>query len=105
MLKQRMLKTYGDDLVKDVDIDALDQSTETTNEFLSTIRQRDTPETHYDKFGLSRFRGLETPLEETVIESIKEKLTHVHEFKVAWMNNLPTDVRCQFVDFAADVIE
>ena len=38
MLKQRMLKTYGDDLVKDVDIDALDQSTETTNEFLSTIK-------------------------------------------------------------------
>ena len=105
MLKQRMLKTYGDDLVEDVDISRVDQTTETTNEFLSTIKQRETPETGYDKFGLRYFRGLETPLEETVIDSIKEKLTHVQEFKVSFMDGLPTEVRCQLVEFAADVIE
>ena len=85
MLKQRMLKTYGDDLVKDIDIEGVNQTTETTNEFLSTVKQRETPETGYVKFGLKYFHGLKTPLEETVVESIKEKLTHVQELKVAWM--------------------
>ena len=35
----------------------------------------------------------------------KEKLNHVQDFKVAGMYRLPTEVRYQFVDFAADVIE
>ena len=48
---------------------------------------------------------MKTPLEESVLERGKEKLTHVQDFKVARMCDLPTEVRCQFVDFAADVIE
>ena len=83
MLKQRMLKTYGDDLVMDVDIAVVNQTTETTNEFLSTVRQRETPENGYVKFGPSLFQSLKTPLEESVLESIKEKLAHVQEFKVS----------------------
>ena len=40
-----------------------------------------------------------------MLERGKEKLTQVQDFKVAWMKWLPDEVRCQFVDFAADVIE
>ena len=69
--------------MKDLVIANLLQSTETTNEFLSTIWQRDSLENGYEKFHLSNFKGLMTPLEESVIERSKEKLTHVQDFKVA----------------------
>ena len=105
MLNQRILKTYGDDPVKDVAIETVNQTTEVTNEMFSTVFQKDSPETGYDKFHLDDIYGLETPLEETVLERGKEKLTQVQDFKVAEMYSLLTEVRCQFVDFAAEVIE
>ena len=105
MLKQRILKTYGDGPVMDVAIKRLNQTTETTNEVFSTVFQRDSPETGYYKFHLDDIRGLETRLEETVLERGKEKLTHVQDFKVVEMHYLSDEVRCQFVTFAADVIE
>ena len=93
MLIQRLLKLYGDDFVKDLVIRRLLQSTEITNEFLSTIWQRDSPENGYEKFHLVNFKGLMTPLEESVIERPKEKLTHVRDFRVAEMDYLRTEVR------------
>ena len=105
MLNQRMLKRYGDNPVKDAVIKEVRQTTETTNEFLSTVNQRATAETGYDKYHLNAFRDLETPLEQSVIDRIKEKLSLVQDFEVAWMSDLSTEVRCQLVDFAADVIE
>ena len=37
MLSQRILKTYGDEPVKDVYFDTVNQTTETTNELFSTV--------------------------------------------------------------------
>ena len=100
-----MLKKYGDDSIKDVVIKGVNQTTETTNEFLSTVDQKVTPETGYDKFNISHFRGLETRIEESVVQRVSQKLTRVKNFKVAKMILLPLEVRCQFFDFAANVIE
>ena len=105
MLCQRILKTYGDDPFKDVVFDTVDQTTEVSNEFFSTVFQKDSLETGYEKLHFNDFVGLETRLEESVLERVKEKLTHVLDLKVAEMSELPTEVRCQLVDFAADVIE
>ena len=68
----------------------VDQTTETTNEMFSAAVQRDTFETGYDKFHLINFKGLETPLEESVVKRVAQKLTHVKDFKVAVMKRLPT---------------
>ena len=46
-----------------------------------------------------------TPLEMSILEELAQMLSHVKDFQVAWMNELPTEVRCQFVDFASMVIE
>ena len=105
MLCQRILKTYGDDPFKDVVVVGVNQTTEVSNEFLSTIFQKDSPETGYEKLHFNNFEGLETPLEERVIQLGKEKLTHVLDFKVSTMQDLPTEIRCQLIDFATDVIE
>ena len=105
MLNQRVLQNFGDELVKDILIYRLEHSTETMNEFLTAVIQRDTPETGYEKFYLRNFKGLETPLEESVIQRVTQKLTQVKNFSVACMWALVVKVRCQFVDFAADVIE
>ena len=86
-------------------IENVRQTTETTNEYLSAVVQRDTLKTGYNKFHLDDFKDLETPLENSVIERIKKKLTQVQDFKVATMFSLPSDVRSQIVEFAADVIE
>ena len=93
MFNQRVLKKFGDELIKDMVFAGVDQSTETTNEMLSAAVQRDTPETGYDKFHLIYFRGLETPLEENVIQRVAQKLAHVKDFKVASMSRLPTEVQ------------
>ena len=90
MLVKRLLKVYGDGLVKDLVFEGLNQTTETTNEVFSAIEQRDSPKTGYEKFHLKYFRGLETRLEESVIERIKVKLSHVLDLKVAEMDLLPT---------------
>ena len=85
MFNQRVLKKFGDELIKDMVFDTVDQTTETTNEMFSAAVQRDTPETGYDKFHLWFFRGLSTPLEESVVKRVAHKLTHVKDFKVADM--------------------
>ena len=85
MFNQRLLKTYGDDLINDIEIHELNQTTEITNEFLSAVVQRDTPESGYEKFLLWNFRGLKTPLEESVFNRVIEKLSTVKEFKIAHM--------------------
>ena len=55
MLCQRILKTYGDDLFKDVVVERVNQTTEVSNEFFSAIFQRETPETGYEKLHFDRF--------------------------------------------------
>ena len=100
-----MLNKFGDELIKDIVIEWVDQSTETMNEFLSAAVQRDTPETGYEKFHLRNFEGLETPLEESVVQRVTQKLTHVQDLAVTGMYLLPNEVRHQFVDFVADIIE
>ena len=89
MFNQRLLKKFGDELIRDMDIESLEQTTETTNEFLTAAVQRDTPEIGYDKFHLHFFKGLETPLEESVVQRVTEKLTFVKDFKVSTMCFLP----------------
>ena len=96
---------FGDGLINDMIIFDVNQSTEIMNEFLSAAIQRDTSETGYDKFHLIDFYGLETPLEESVVQRVIKKLTNVKDFKVATMDKLNTEVHAQFVDFAVDVLE
>ena len=96
---------FGDGLINDMIIFDVNQSTEIMNEFLSAAIQRDTSETGYEKFHLIDFYGLETPLEESVVQRVIKKLTNVKDFKVATMDKLNTEVHAQFVDFAVDVLE
>ena len=100
-----MLKKFGDDLIKHIAIEYVRQSTEITNELLSAAVQRDSPETGYEKFHLINFEGLETPLEESIIERIKAKLTKVQDFTVSAMDRLTVEGLEQMVLFAAEVIE
>ena len=102
MFNQRVLKKFGDEIIKDLVIEDVRQSRETTNELLSAAIQRDTPETGYEKFHLG---GLDTLVEEGIIERIKQKLSFVKDFKVAGIYSGPNEVRTQFLDFAADVLE
>ena len=51
------------------------------------------------------WKGLETPLEETLLERLLDKLAHVQQFKVSGMGFLPEAVRTQLVEFAAIVLE
>ena len=46
-----------------------------------------------------------TLIEESVLERIRDKLTHVKDFSISGMWELPAAVRAQFVEFAAEVIE
>ena len=77
-----MLKVYGEDLVKDLVIKNLKMPTMYANELFSTILQRDSPETGYEKFHFFGARKLKDPLEQSVIERLKEKLTHVKDYKI-----------------------
>ena len=105
MFNQRVLKKFGDELIKDMVIDFVNQATETTNELFSAAIQRDTPETGYEKFHLNNFKGLKTPMEKSVLQRVAQKLTNVKDFKVRYMVSMHNEVRCSFVDLAADVIE
>ena len=80
MFNQRVLKRFGDELIKDMEFESVNQTTEITNEMLSAAVQRDTPTTGYDKFHLWNFEGLETPLEESVVQRVAQKLAHVKDF-------------------------
>ena len=67
----------------------LEASTEIANEFIAALVQRDTPETGYCQLILERFKGMEFPLEESVLEELADKLIQVEEFSVAKMYELP----------------
>ena len=100
-----MLKKHGDEPIKAFCTKQVRQTTETTNELFDAVIKRGTPETGYNKFHVEYFENLETRLEETIIERVKDKLTNVEDFKVATMFYLPEEVRQQFAEFAAEVIE
>ena len=105
MLNQRILKKFGDDLIKAVKIHNLKQTTQVTNESLDTVIKRDSIEGGYEEFEIRTWNGLETPLEETVLEELKSKLEHVQKFSVTNVTCVPRAVREQLLEFAADVIE
>ena len=62
---------------------SLEASTEIANEFLAALVQRDAPETGYYQLTIENFKGMETPLEESVLEELADKLIQVAEFTVA----------------------
>ena len=76
-----------------------------TNETLDTLMKRETAKNGYIEFVMYDFEGLETPLEETVMERLIDKLVHVEYFTVAGMSGLPTAVRLQLLLFAVTVLE
>ena len=78
-----MLKKFGDELIKDVQIPKLKASTEVANGFFDAVIQRDTPETGYEEFGIQLFEGPESALDETVLERVQDKLLNVKDLKVA----------------------
>ena len=89
MFVQRYLKKAGDFPIKFCEISLLCATTEIANEFFVTLRQRDTPETGFEKFHLSWLTDMKTPLEESVLQDFTEKLSHVKDFKVSCMFKLP----------------
>ena len=62
-------------------------------------------QTGIDIFLIEDFRGMETPLEESILEDLSDKLSQVRDFRVSEMRNLPEEVRSQIVQFASMVIE
>ena len=48
---------------------------------------------------------MKTPLEESILEDLSDKLSQVRDFRVSEMRNLPEEVRSQIVQFASMVIE
>ena len=55
--------------------------------------QRDYPEEGYDTFVLFSLRGLETCLEESILECIQDRVKNVTKFEVYYIDNLPDEVR------------
>ena len=76
MLNQRTLRKFGDDLIKDIEIDQLKATSQVASEFLDAVIQKDSLPTGYEKFNL-KIKHLQTPLEESVMERVQEKLQHV----------------------------
>ena len=105
MLNQLILKKHGDEPINALELYDAEQPTEVFNEYLDTIGKRETAETGYKKFHLNNFKGLKKPMEQSVVESTLKKLEYVQDFKVAEMDELPSEVRCQFADLAAAVLE
>ena len=70
MLNKLILKKFGDDLIKAVKISELNQTTQVTNESLDTVLQRDTIEGGYEEFEIYNWRGIETPLESSILERL-----------------------------------
>ena len=93
MFGNRLVKKFGDDLHKDIEINALGASSQVASEFLDAIIQKDTYAYGYEKFNLDWFTGMETLLEQNVIERLLQKLTHVKDLKVSNMKSLPEEVR------------
>ena len=85
MFNQRVLKKFGDELIKDVQIPRLKASTEVANEFFDAVIQRDKPKTGYEEFGIQLFEGPESALDGTVLERVQDKLLNVKDFGVARM--------------------
>ena len=94
MFVQRLLHKAGDFPYKTCEVPMLETSTETANELFATIKQRDTPQTGFEKFHLAKFQGMLTPLEKGKLDELTLKLSHVKDFKVANMHELSSDVRC-----------
>ena len=105
MLTKHILKKFGDAPIKKVKIEALNQTTQVINESLATLMQRNTSDNGYEWFEMDNWYNLETPLEQEILEQLKEKLVNVEGFRVSGMVTLPTLVRDQLAEFAADVIE
>ena len=72
MFGNRLLKRFGDDLHKDVEINALGASQWVASEFLDAVIQKDTEPNGYQKFHMSWFTGLRD--NKTFDESVLERL-------------------------------
>ena len=105
MFVQRYLKKAGDFLVKSCELAKLEACTEIANELFATIKQRDTPETGFNKFHVQDVKGMDDKFEESIVEDFSHKLSHVNDFKVAFLHELPSEARSSFVDLASMVIE
>ena len=105
MLNQRILKRFGDALIEVVKIVELNQTSEVTNEALDTVIKRDTVEDGYREFVMSEWKGIEQPLEASVLEQLQDKLPNIEKLTVSEMNHLDPSVSEQLTEFAAVVIE
>ena len=83
---QRYLKKAGDLPIKSCEVPMLETSTETANEFFATLKQRDTLLTGFKKFHIARCLGMESALQESILEDLAQKLRHVKDFRVAYMH-------------------
>ena len=105
MFVQRFLKEAGDEPIKSCRVPMLNTTTEVANEFFTALNQREMSQTGIDSFFIEDFRGMETPLEESILEDLSDKLSQVRDFRVYEMRKLPEEVRSQIVQFASMVIE
>ena len=105
MFGNRVIKMLGDDDFKDIEISPLVATSQVANEFLVAMLQNKTLASGYAKLHLSNFDGMETPLLKEVFDELLQKLIYVTDLKVAYMHELPPEVREQIVNFAAEVIE
>ena len=92
-------------MIEVVKIVELNQTSEVTNEALDTVIKRDTVEDGYREFVMSEWKGIEQPLEASVLEQLQEKLPNVEKLTVSEMKHLDSSVSEQFTEFAAVVIE
>ena len=69
------------------------------------IIQKNTVANGFERFHLSDFRAVKTPLAEEVIKQLLAKLTHVQDLELSFLSKQPRDLRNQLLDFAAEVIK
>ena len=75
MFRQGYLKKKGDQPAKSCSIDMLDTITEVANEFFAALNSRETSPTGFEKFSIRNLKGIQTLLEESVLEELSDKLS------------------------------
>ena len=85
MLKQLILKRFGDDPVKKMEIGGVYQSTAVTNEALDLLLKLTCDEEGYEKFALNSInsRDLKEPIDEAIIERLYERLLNVKDLSIS----------------------
>ena len=64
-----------------------------TSEAIDVVIQRPTLEKGYLELVMYNFKGLKTPIDESVLERLGEKLIYVEKLTVGNMYTLPSEVR------------